>query len=116
MLRLGVGAGTRARAGIALSEVRINWRDLAMTNRLLEGMAVRAARRHGIKVAFTPAVARLVVDRGFSPEFGARELRHVIQREIEPPLAQLLMDNTVTADHLVRVRIRNGELCFEIEE
>lgn len=84
------------------------------TDQLTE-LAIRA-RRHGIKVAFTPAVARLVVDRGFSPEFGARELRHVIQREIEPPLAQLLMDNTVTADHLVRVRIRNGELCFEIEE
>ena len=32
-------------------------------------------------------MARWVAERGFNPESGAREIRHVIQREVEPRLA-----------------------------
>jgi ATP-dependent Clp protease ATP-binding subunit ClpC len=93
--------------------------DLPAVHRIaaeqLTELAIRA-RRRGVKVAFTPAVARRVVSRGFSPEYGARELRHEIQREIEPRLAQLMLEQDVTADHLVRVRVNGGELLFEIED
>jgi len=86
----------------------------AIATEQLTELAIRA-RRRGVKVCFTPAVARRVVARGFSAEYGARELRHVIQREVEPPLARLLLENEISADHLVRVRVRHGELSFEIE-
>ena len=33
------------------------------------------ARRRGLRVAFSPAVARWVAQRGFHPDSGARELR-----------------------------------------
>ena len=81
----------------------------------LTELAIRA-RRRGAKVSFTPAVARWVADRGFSTALGARELRQVIQKEIEPPLAELLLRGEVTADQLVRARIRGGELVFTVEE
>jgi ATP-dependent Clp protease ATP-binding subunit ClpC len=80
----------------------------------LTGLAVRA-RRRGARVAFTPAVARWVVERGFSPRYGARELRSVIQREIEPSLAALLLDAELDEDHLIRVRVRQGELDLQVE-
>jgi len=83
-------------------------------NKLFE-LASRA-RSRGLRVAFTPAVARWVATRGYSPEYGARELRRVIQREIEPRLSQLLLDGTVTRDQLVRTRISGGEIAFTLED
>lgn len=80
----------------------------------LTDLAIRA-RRRGVRVAFTAAVAGWVVERGFNPNFGARELRHVIQREVEPPLARLVLSGDAGPDDLVRVRVRGGELNITIE-
>ncbi|MFT7485071.1 MAG: ATP-dependent Clp protease ATP-binding subunit ClpA, partial [Candidatus Paceibacteria bacterium] len=81
----------------------------------LTQLAIRA-RRRGVRVAFTPAVARWVTDQGFDPRFGARELRSVIQREVEPMLAQVLLSGDVEDEDLVRARIHKGKLLFHIEK
>ena len=81
----------------------------------LTDLALRA-RRAGAAVAFTPAVARWVAERGYSPEYGARELRHVIQREIEPPLARLVLRGAARRGALVRARIRGGRPTFAVED
>ncbi|MEO2093040.1 MAG: AAA family ATPase [bacterium] len=80
----------------------------------LTGLAIRA-RRRGLRVSFTAAVARWVVERGFTPALGARELRHVIQREVEPSLAQLVLSGEVEDQDLIRARIRGGKLEFSVE-
>ncbi|MCA8981842.1 MAG: ATP-dependent Clp protease ATP-binding subunit [Planctomycetes bacterium] len=81
----------------------------------LTELAVRA-RRRGPVVAFTPAVAKWIAERGWSPEYGARELRAVIQREIEPRLAELLLSDDLRASQLLRVRIKSGAPTFELED
>jgi ATP-dependent Clp protease ATP-binding subunit ClpC len=80
----------------------------------LGDLALRC-RRRGMCVAFTPAVARWVAERGASPEYGARELRRVVQRDVEPVLSELLLDGPPRRDLLVRVRVRRGELLAELE-
>ena len=72
-------------------------------------------RKAGARVAFTPAVARWVARRGFSPEYGAREVRRVLQQEIEPRITDALLDGLSTTQ-LLRVRVQRGELLFRIEE
>ena len=81
----------------------------------LTDLAVRA-RRTGTIVAFTPSVARWVAKRGFNPESGAREIRHVIQREVEPRLAALLLAEKPGDERMVRVRVQAGELQFDLED
>ncbi len=81
----------------------------------LADLAVRA-RRTGTIVAFTPSVARWVTERGFNPENGAREIKHVIQREVEPRLAALLLAQSPTSERMVRARVQAGELHFEFED
>ena len=76
----------------------------------------RRARQRGLRVAFTPGVARWVARRGFSTEFGARDLLRVVRNEIEPRLSALLLDESVRADQIVRAGIRRGELHFGVED
>ena len=73
-------------------------------------------RERGTRVAFTAAVARWVAERCHSPEFGARELRRVLQRQVEPPIVESMLAGDVPPDGLLRVRVRDGELIFEVEE
>jgi ATP-dependent Clp protease ATP-binding subunit ClpA len=79
---------------------------------LLGELAQRARRRH-LKVDFAPGVARWVAERGFSPDTGARELRRVIERDVEARLADLLLAERRPErgdDGLLRATIRGGTL------
>ena len=82
-----------------------------IASKKLDELAARGAER-GLRVRFTPAVARWVAGRGFRPECGARELRRVIQRELEPRLSDVLLDGDVDGREVV-VRARGGELHFD---
>ena len=85
-----------------------------VAGRLLSELAARM-RRSGGRVAFTRSVAAWVAERGFDPDSGARELRRVVQREIEPRLSDLLIDGVVGPAQLVRVRVRRDALAFDVE-
>ncbi|MBL8861314.1 MAG: ATP-dependent Clp protease ATP-binding subunit [Planctomycetes bacterium] len=86
---------------------------VAIAQRQLGELAARA-RKRGLKVAFTPAVAKWVVERGFSADYGARELRRVITREIEGPLSRILLEGPPRRG-LVRARIHDDAPNFELE-
>jgi len=81
----------------------------------LQELACRT-RARGTRVAFTPAVARWVAQRAYSPEFGAREVRRVLQRDVEPEITERMLEGAVDRDQLLRVRVRCGALCFEVED
>ena len=72
----------------------------------------RAAAR-GLSVHFTPAVSAWVAARGFKPETGARELRRVIQRELEPELSERLLAIGSGKHSSLTVRTAKGKLVFE---
>ena len=86
---------------------------VGIAQRQLGELAGRA-RRRGLKVAFTPAVAKWVVDRGFSSDYGARELRRIVTREIEGPLSRILLDGTPRRG-LIRARIHADAPSFELD-
>jgi ATP-dependent Clp protease ATP-binding subunit ClpA len=95
---------------------RVVFRELDLADaeriaeRLLAELAERA-RRSRSAVAFAPALARWVAQRGFRPDCGARELRRVIQREIEAPLASHLLAHPDPTG-LVKVALQRGCLRF----
>ncbi len=72
----------------------------------------RAARR-GLDVRFTPAVTAWIAARGFKPETGARELRRVIQRELEPELSERLLQGGPAGRRSLVVRASKGKLVFD---
>jgi ATP-dependent Clp protease ATP-binding subunit ClpC len=69
-------------------------------------------KRRGIAVHWSPGVRVLLARQGFSEEYGARELRRLIKRQIEDPLTELILDNDLGQGSEVTVRVRQGAYSF----
>ncbi len=51
-------------------------------------------------------------DQGYDPVYGARPLRRVIQRELQNPLAQKILEGSILDGETVHVGVMNGALYF----
>ena len=73
-------------------------------------------RRHAVRrrlgLTFTPPVKRFLAERGFSPEFGARELRRTVVEMVEEPLSELLVDGKIPEGAQVHVTVKGNRLAF----
>jgi ATP-dependent Clp protease ATP-binding subunit ClpC len=73
-------------------------------------------RRHAaavpIELEFSDAVPPHLAEKGFRPEYGARELRRTVEREVEAPLADLLVEGSVHEGDRIRVRVSRDKLQF----
>lgn len=70
---------------------------------------------HGIKVTFSPAVRHGLARDGYSEEYGARELRRLVKREIEDPLTELILGQSLGQGSEIHVRMRNGAPVMTVE-
>ena len=73
-----------------------------------------SSARFGIR-SFRPLRACAALASVAAPLRLVREVRHVIQRELEPPLARLLLAGTLGDDDLVRARVRGDRVAFAVE-
>lgn len=76
-------------------------------------------REQGLSLLVDDAVAEAIARRGYEPEYGARPLRRVLRRELENPLATLLLEERFTGVSGVWVQLSadgSGAFCFEPRE
>ncbi|PWW23759.1 ATP-dependent Clp protease ATP-binding subunit ClpC [Geodermatophilus normandii] len=90
--------------------------QLQQITRLLLDETRRRLAAQDIAVTFTDEAVAWIADRGFEPQFGARPLRRAIQREVDNPLARLLLDGRVGAGRHVVVDVRDGALDLTVED
>ncbi|MGY1821689.1 ATP-dependent Clp protease ATP-binding subunit [Geodermatophilus sp. SYSU D00079] len=90
--------------------------QLARITRLLLEETHRRLAAQGIEITFTDEAVAWIADRGFEPQFGARPLRRAIQREVDNPLARLLLDGRLGGGRRVVVGVRDGALDFAVDE
>jgi ATP-dependent Clp protease ATP-binding subunit ClpB len=70
-----------------------------------------------IRLELTEAARRYLVEAGFDPAYGARPLKRAVQREIETPLARLLLRGEVRDGWVVRADAGpEGGIVFECHE
>lgn len=67
-----------------------------------------------IELVITEQAKEYLAERGHHPIFGARPLRRLIEREIETPLAKLIIAGEVKEGQTVRVDYRGGQLKLEV--
>ena len=80
----------------------------------LETLRARLAERH-IDLQLTDAARAHLVTVGYDPAYGARPLKRAIQKEVETPLARMLVAGEVRDGKKVVLDFRKDEMVFEVE-
>ncbi len=69
-----------------------------------------------ITLRLTPEARRLLAEKGYDPEFGARPLRRVIRKYIEEPLSEALLKGEIREGNRVVVARQDDQLKLEVED
>jgi ATP-dependent Clp protease ATP-binding subunit ClpB len=72
----------------------------------------RLAERH-ITLHLSEAAKELLANEGYDPQFGARPLKRVIQREVENRIARAILDGTLRDGDTVEIDAKDGKLTIE---
>ncbi|MHC5655285.1 ATP-dependent chaperone ClpB [Stappia sp.] len=67
-----------------------------------------------IELALDDSARGWLADRGYDPAYGARPLKRVIQRQVQDPLAELILAGKVTDGALVEVSAGSDRLLFTV--
>jgi ATP-dependent Clp protease ATP-binding subunit ClpB len=77
----------------------------------LRALERRLAERR-LSLDVSPAAQELLAERGYDPNFGARPLRRVIQREVGDPLAIALLEGRFPEGSTVHIDVVDGSLAL----
>ena len=66
----------------------------------------------GIELALTPSAESALVEKGYDPTYGARQLRRTIQKHVEDPLAEAIVRGQVPESARIEVDIEGGAFVF----
>jgi ATP-dependent Clp protease ATP-binding subunit ClpB len=72
-------------------------------------------RDRQIELELTERAKARLAEWGYDPVFGARPLKRVLQREVETPLAKLILQGEVRDNSLVLVDEEGGRLTFSVQ-
>ncbi len=68
--------------------------------------------QQGITMDATPEAVAYLSEKGFDPQFGARPVKRVIQRDVLNQLSREILAGKVTADSIILLDSFNGKLVF----
>ena len=86
----------------------------AIVRLMLTATAARLAVRD-VVLEVTEEAVSWIAEHGYEPEYGARPLRRLIQREVEDRIADLLVTAEPTAGDTLRIRVDGGSLAASLE-
>ena len=70
------------------------------------------ASRVPLTLRFEPRVPRFLAEKSFKPEYGARELRRTVERDVEGALSDLLVEGRLEEGDAVTVQVSKDRLRF----
>ncbi len=69
-------------------------------------------KEQNIKVEYTEKVVDYLAKKGFDPEFGARPVKRVIQRDIMNELSKKILAGEIRSDSTILIDVQDGKIVF----
>jgi ATP-dependent Clp protease ATP-binding subunit ClpB len=76
------------------------------------GVVQKMLEKNDIRFRATKKAIQLIATRGFDPQFGARPIKRVIQKNLLNELSKMILEGTVHKDKEIVVDEKEGELVF----
>lgn len=73
----------------------------------------KRVRKVGIDLRWTARLPREIAVRGYSEEYGAREVRRMVDRLVEDPLSNQILEGEFDTGDQITIRWRNNGVCLE---
>ncbi len=73
-------------------------------------------KERDVALEITDGALDYLAERGYDPQYGARPLRRLIQRDVQDPLAMKMLNGEITGNQKVFVDVAGGALTFSVEE
>lgn len=77
------------------------------------GRLLKRLQEQNITLEITPEAEEYLADAGYDPVYGARPLKRAIQKELETPLARLLLEGKFKRGDKITVVRENSSLAFK---
>jgi len=70
-----------------------------------------------LNIKISPEAKKILAERGYDPIFGARPLKRALQKDVQNPLAMMLLEGKFKAEDIIRVDVGdNQELAFTAQK
>ncbi|MCF6360886.1 MAG: ATP-dependent chaperone ClpB [Cyclobacteriaceae bacterium] len=76
------------------------------------GLIVKRVEQNDIKVSITEEALDYLGALGFDPQFGARPLKRVLQREVLNELSKQIISGTINSGDVVDIELKGDKLAF----
>ena len=76
----------------------------------------QSLQNRGLTFAWTDEVRQHLVDKAYSVEYGARNLRRTIQKELEDPISEAVIDSFEKPISGISARMENGAIRLDVQE
>ncbi len=86
--------------------------ELRQITELMLQETKRRLHAQNVTLEFTPAAVDWIAQHGYQPEFGARPMRRVIQREVDNELSRRLLNGQINPGQQVIADVQDGHLTF----
>ena len=77
------------------------------------GHLAEKLKKQEIELTYTPAAVDWLAQKGYNPEFGARPVKRVIQRDVLNELSRELLAGRIHPKSKVKMHEKNGKIVFE---
>lgn len=72
----------------------------------------KRVQRQGYDIELSPEAIDRLADQGYDPQYGARPMKRVLQREVDNELAKQLLSGKFAAGDTILVGVANNQLVF----
>ena len=86
--------------------------DILAILRIQEADLARKLDESGIRIVFTDAFDEYLSTKGYDPQYGARPIKRLLQRELVNQIATAILDGSVKRDSVITVSMQNGEIVL----
>ena len=88
-------------------------KDVLQIVKIQFGMLVKRLKETDIEIEATDEALEWLALEGYDPQFGARPVKRVMQRDLLNQLSKSILGGTVVAGSKILLDLKDGKLSFE---
>ena len=91
----------------------LNANNIRSIVRLQLDAVIKMVAKEGITIEATDEAVDYLAQKGFDPQFGARPVKRIIQKEVLNRLSKEILGGSVHKDSVIKLLVADGKLVFE---